>query len=308
MKIENILVTGRIYQELKELIPQRVDKNMLFLPEKNVKAEDLEWADAYVAFQPTANFHFGNLKWVHSLGAGVDRYLDLPSWKSDVLLTRTITSFGQRIGEFVLSHILHDLQHHKKFQQQQLTKKWQVEPPKLLCDINVIIYGTGEIGQEVARILSFFNVTVYGISISGEAIKHFSKVMKSADRALLQQVDYVINTLPLTPMTNHFFDSTFFEVLWDTTFINVGRGMSVQVEDLLRALEKGYVKRAVLDVFEIEPLPSESPLWTHSKITITPHISAITTPEEAVECFLQTLQDVENEQLPKNSVDLQKNY
>lgn len=313
MKINNILFTGRLVKELDSLLDSceaLKGRGLRFIPESVVSREDLEWADAYVAFQPTENFHFGNVKWVHSLGAGVDRYMALVNWPDDVLLTRTITSFGQKIGEYTLSYMLKDLQHHDTFRDQQGRGEWKMVAPRALNEVKVVIFGTGEIGHEVARILAYFGVKVYGVSRSGTDKEYFREVMPlvGVRDSHLGEVDYVINTLPLTEETECLFDEDFFGKLNQAVFLNVGRGGTVDHGALLAALDSGKLKAAVLDVFEEEPLPAESPLWSHRGVTITPHISAITTPEEAVACFLETLECLENGRKLRNAVDVGRGY
>ena len=313
MEIINILFTGRLIKELGSLLDSSEalkGKNLRFIPENAVSMEDLEWADAYVAFQPTENFHFGNFKWIHSLGAGVDRYMALGKWPEDVLLTRTITSFGQKIGEYTLSYMLKDLQHHDTFDGQQRRGEWKMVAPRGLNEVKVVIFGTGEIGQEVARILAYFGVKVYGVSRSGVGKSHFRQVMplEELDDTCLRDADYIINTLPLTAETERLFDADFFEKLNQAVFINVGRGGTVDHDALLAAMDSDSVKAAVLDVFEEEPLPVGSPLWSKPGVTITPHISAITTPKEAVACFLETLECVESGRKIRNAVDPGRGY
>ncbi len=313
MKINNILFTGRLIKELDLLLGSceaLEGRALRFISESNVTSEDLAWADAYVAFQPTENFHFGHIKWVHSLGAGVDRYTALGKWPENVLLTRTITSFGQKIGEYTLSYMLKDLQHHYTFRDQQGRGEWKMVAPRALNEMKVVIFGTGEIGQEVARILAYFGVKVYGVSRSGVSKEYYSKVMplNRVEDGCLIEADYVVNTLPLTEETERLFDDSFFGKLNQAVFINVGRGGTVDHEALLGALDRGNLKAAVLDVFEEEPLPVGSPLWNHRGVTITPHISAITTPEEAVTCFLETLECVESGGKLRNAVDVVRGY
>lgn len=314
MKIKNILFTGRLKNELQSLLDTCValeGRALRFISESNVTLENIEWADAYVAFQPTENFHFSNLKWVHSLGAGVDRYISLGKWPDNVLLTRTITSFGQKIGEYTLSYMLKDLQHHDTFCDQQGRGVWKMLAPRAMDELTVLVYGTGQIGQELARILAFFGVKVYGVSRSGAEKSHFCKVMPLAgvEDGCLRDADYVINTLPLTEETEHLFDDVFLGKLNQAVLVNVGRGGTIDHIALLDGLNNGNLKAAVLDVFEEEPLPVGSPLWNHPAVTITPHISAITTPEEAATCFLETLECVESGQRElRNAVDVGRGY
>ncbi|WP_404469222.1 D-2-hydroxyacid dehydrogenase [Sutcliffiella horikoshii] len=314
MRITNILFTGRLVKELEGLLNAEEmlkGRNLRFLWEGDVSYEALEWADAYVAFHPTANFHFGNLKWVHSLGAGVDRYMALgDKWPDGVLLTRTITSFGHKIGEYTLSYMLKELQHHDTFRNQQGRGEWKMVSPRSLDEMKIVVFGTGEIGQELARILAFFGVQVDGVSRSGTNKDHFCKVisLEEVDDSCLRNADFIINTLPLTEETEGLFDERLFGQLNQAVFVNVGRGGTVDHGALLDALDRGVLKAAVLDVFEEEPLPTGNPLWSHPGVTVTPHISAITTPEEAVVCFLETLEAVESGGELRNRVDVGRGY
>lgn len=310
LNIENILVTGHLYKEMAEILAQKnLSKNMRFVAEEEVSREDVLWADAYVSFYPTEHFEFGNLKWVHSTGAGVDKYLYGQEWDESILLTRTVCSFGQRIGEYCLSYLLRDVQMHGTFAQMKAQRQWNPEEPKLLDSQRVVIYGTGEIGQEIARIFSTFGIKVSGVSRSGESVPFFDEVVKTENASfLLQEADWIISTLPLTKQTYKIFNDDFFQQLNNSGFINVGRGATVDESALLGALQKKKLRQAVLDVFEAEPLPETSPLWEHPDIVITPHISAVTTPEEAVDCFLDTLVKVEHNEPLHNQVKTKKGY
>jgi D-2-hydroxyacid dehydrogenase (NADP+) len=310
MEIENILITGRLYKEIEELIPRNLSgKSFRFIAEENVTSSHFQWADVYVSFRPVKNFEFGKLKWVHSLGAGVDSFLFQREWKEDVLLTRTMCSFGQRISEYCLSYILKDLQLHRSFENGQREKSWNPIEPKLLTTQTVVVYGTGEIGQEIAKTLSFFGVKTIGVSLSGKEKPHFQQVVPlSSATDVLEHANWIISTLPLTEETNELFNGEFFSHLQNAGFINVGRGKTVDEAALLAALGYKNVRLAILDVFEEEPLPASSFLWEHPCITVTPHISAVTSPEEGIACFMETLERVEKGQTLINAVDVKKGY
>jgi len=208
-----------------------------------------------------------------------------------------------------LSYILKDIQFHDLFHQHKLEKRWEPMTPGLLCEQKVMIFGTGEIGQTVARILTFLGADVYGVSLSGKEKEFFTEVksMESYE-ARLYEMDYIINTLPLTENTTGLFDSAFFNGVSNVGFLNVGRGASLDEEALLQALHNKQVRFAVLDVFHNEPLPEENQLWQHPKVWITPHISAVTTPSEGVDCFVDTLMKLEENQPLANKVDILKGY
>lgn len=310
MEINKILITGRLYKEIEEQLQGKLNKEILSLEEEAVRKENLQWADAFVAFRLTANFDFYNIKWVHSLGAGVDGFLFQRHWKEDVLLTRTICSFGKKISEYCLSYILASLQQHDKFRRQQENCLWQSVEPISMEEQNILILGTGVIGQELAKNLSLLGSKITGISLSGTPKLHFNKVIKFKEiKRELPRANWIINSLPLTNDTFELLDENIFANSNKAGFINVGRGKTVKTSALLDALERGSIKEAVLDVFDIEPLPKDSPLWSHPKIKITPHISAITTVEEGVKCFLETLSLLEKDiSVLTNKVNIKRGY
>lgn len=296
LSISRILVTGRLYKELSELL-QHSDKQFRFLPENEVTKEDIDWADAYVAFRPVPVFHYGSLKWVHALGAGVDAYLSRGDWPSDVLLTRTIGNFGVKIAQYCLSYVLQDLQNHTFFQQQQAAQTWTPKTATSIADQNIVIFGTGTIGLEVARKFKLLGTKVYGVSKSGKSHPEFDQVTNvESMETVLRNADWVINTLPLTNDTAYLFNEHLFSQLKGAAFVNVGRGGSVNTNALLMAIEEGKVRKAILDVFEEEPLAPNNMLWNHPNVIITPHISAVTDLEEAANGFTQTLLAIEERQ------------
>jgi glyoxylate/hydroxypyruvate reductase len=310
MDIRNILFVSPMYKELKLLIDKEApDKSFRFIPEGKLTQIDLSWADALVSFNLKADYDYSTVKWVHSLGAGVDRFLFKKDWNEEVLLTRTICSFGQRIAEYCLSYILKDLQFHDTFHEQQQQKKWEQRTPKLIGEQKVLVYGTGEIGQMIAKVFSGLGVDVFGVSLSGKQTAYFKEVMKLEDHfSQINEFNFIINTLPLTEQTEKLFNSSIFTKLSDTGFINVGRGASVDEGALLHALNENSVRFAVLDVFEHEPLPENNRLWGHPRVQITPHISAVTTPNEGAICFLETLRNIDENMPLTNKVDTKKGY
>lgn len=310
MNINNILLVSPMYKELKLFIEKEVPhKSFRFIPEEELSQDDLSWAEAVVSFNLKADYDYSTVKWVHSLGAGVDRFLHKKVWNEDVLLTRTICSFGQRIAEYSLSYILGDLQLHHGFQQQQQHKRWEQHTPKLLGDQKVLVYGTGEIGQMIAKVFSSFGVDVIGVSLSGTSKEYFKEVITlDSHFSRLGEINYIINTLPLTGKTEKLFNHAIFNQVSNAGFINVGRGASVDEEALLQALSDNQIRFAVLDVFAQEPLPENHPFWSHPRVQITPHISAVTTAKEGAACFLETLKNMDENRPLTNKVDTNRGY
>lgn len=310
MNINNILIVSPKFDELKKFIEKEVpQKNIRYMPEEQMSEADLNWAEALVCFQLKSNIDYTQFKWVHSLGAGVDQFLFKKEWNERVLLTRTICSFGQRIAEYCLSYILKDLQFHDDFSESKREKNWQPITPKLLNEQKAMIFGTGEIGQITAGILSALGMEVCGVSLSGKGKDNFKEVIQvETHHSRLSEMDYVINTLPLTKETENLFNEQVFQHLSNAGFINVGRGGSVDELALLSALDQNNVRFAVLDVFTQEPLPEDHPFWNHPNVQITPHISAVTAPNEGAACFVETLKNIDENKSLLNLVDVKRGY
>ena len=311
MRIDKILVTGRLYNLMEKSLENiSLNHQIRFLPENELTKDVFLWADAFVGFKPTPDFVFGNLKWVHSLSAGVDSFLLNKKWKKDVLLTRTIGNFGQKISEYCLSYILADIQLHRLYHQNQQSKVWKQLSSRALKDQKILIVGTGEIGQAVTKNLYNLGSTVTGVSLNGLNKPFFTDVV-TPDKLfdLLPQTNWLINTLPLTHNTENFFNQNIFTLLDNACFINVGRGATVDEGALINALDKENLRLAIMDVFRDEPLSKDSVLWNRTDVIITPHVSAMTDLSEAVESFIETLKIIDNNEMPLfNKIDIEKGY
>jgi phosphoglycerate dehydrogenase-like enzyme len=145
-----------------------------------------------------------------------------------------------------------------------------------LPEATALIVGVGGIGAETARLLAAFGVTVLATDArrstapDGVAELHRPEALDE----LLPRADFVILTVPHTPATEGFFNRARFRRMKPTAFfINIGRGMTTKLDDLVAALEAGEIAGAALDVYEHEPLPSEHPLWTLPNVLLTPHMA-----------------------------------
>ena len=309
MHIKNILVAGEYEELFLKQLSLKGSQNFRFKPVNEITLEDLSWAEAYVGSKPCHNFNPSNLKWVHSFNAGVNNFLEIDGWKENTLLTRTICSFGERISEYCLSYILKDLQFHQYFKEKQSKKDWAPKTPKMVKDLTIVIFGSGEIGQAIAKTFDRFGATVYGVSQSGKQKDFFKEVTKTTSAGpLLTLADWVITTLPATKETNKLFNYELISHFNGAAFINVGRGATVDERALIEGLNKGKIRSAILDVLAVEPLPEDSPLWLREDIIITPHISAVTDLKEAISCFIDTLSKIEKNEKLLNQVDFSKGY
>jgi len=238
-----------------------------------------------VAFRPPTDETLAHYDWVHVAGAGSDKVAAfLRRDGANPILTRTVGKMGEQIGEYVLSYILADLQKYRVRQDLQTRSQWSIADaqPRCLFDTRVAILGTGGVAQGIASMLKSLAKEVLGYSKSGTERDPFDAVRQLDN---FQPTDIVINALPGTEQTESLCNDAFFGRMDQALFINIGRGRTVDDEALLRALEQGTVRHAVLDVFREEPLPVSSPFWDHPNITVTPHVSGITRWEDTAEAF-----------------------
>lgn len=267
-----------------------------------------DWANNLL--QPTTN-----LKWVQSISAGVD-YLPLKAFEQQkILLSNGSGIHAQSISDHVLGILL--MKTRGLFQSlfQQQTHDWQAKTISYnnLSEQVITIIGAGQIGQELARKLTLFGCTVNGINTNGRATPHFTKMSPLRDLYdCAKESDFLINILPLTPETHHLYDERFFQAMKSTaSFINVGRGPSVDNVALLNALKNNELAFASIDVADPEPLPEEDPLWNAPNLFITPHISGLTAhfQELFMNIFLENFSSfLENQKLSRNQVSFESGY
>ncbi|WP_461225172.1 NAD(P)-dependent oxidoreductase [Lacticaseibacillus suihuaensis] len=216
------------------------------------------------------------LKWVQVHSAGID-YLDLPRLQAEgILLSNTSGLHGRPIAEHVIAVLLAKTRAIRESILNQGTKTWnRVVDYDDLDAKSMLILGAGRVGSEIAKLASAFGIKVTGVNLEGKPIPYFDSVvlMDQLDQVLPGK-DIVVNILPLTAATKHFCNADFFAKLEPgATFISCGRGPTVVTADLIEAISSGQIGYACLDVFETEPLPADSPLWTLKNTLITAHIA-----------------------------------
>ncbi len=227
------------------------------------------------------------LEWVHAMAAGAGGAVKASGLDQDILQKfRITTSAGVHalpLAEFAVMGILNGFKRTAELAQDQGDKVWPSlrVPTRLVNGSNLVVTGLGEIGLETARIAQALSMKVSGTKRTVEAIAGIDHVVDNAGLpALLATADAVVNTLPGTAYTENLFNRELFAAMKPgTTFVNVGRGTVVDEEALLEALDNGQVGYACLDVFAVEPLPQDSPLWNHPKVMVSPHTSALSAAE-----------------------------
>jgi glyoxylate/hydroxypyruvate reductase A len=257
-----------------------------------------------------------DLKAVFALGAGVDAILDqerkhpgtLPAGVP--LLRLEDTGMAQQMQEYALSYVLRYFRRFDEYQAFQQRQEWQPLDPHSLDDFTIGILGAGVLGQSVARKLTEFGFRVRCWSRSAKQIDGVQSFAGEAQRAaFLDGVKLLINLLPNTPETIGILNRELFAQLSTGAYlINIARGAHLVEADLLAALEQGQLAAATLDVFAREPLPQDHPFWRHPRVTITPHIAAITLPQQAMDQIAANIRALEAGHAPAGVVDRQRGY
>jgi phosphoglycerate dehydrogenase-like enzyme len=218
------------------------------------------------------------LEWIQAITAGVD---DLPLEeiaRRGIRLTNGRGIHTIHMAEYAIAAMINLARNFHRMFRNQMRNQWKRRvPQEEICGATVGIIGLGAIGREIARKAAFMGMRVIGVKRTPTRLAHVDAVYGPEDMGrVFQQSDYVINLLPATPATEKMIDRRFFEVMKPTaSFINMGRGTTVNEADLIEILRRQGIKALVSDVYETEPLPPESPLWDLENVILTPHICGV---------------------------------
>ncbi|NUW59214.1 glyoxylate/hydroxypyruvate reductase GhrA [Cronobacter muytjensii] len=257
-----------------------------------------------------------HLKAIFVLGAGVDSLLSRLDVHPDLLppdvpLCRMEdTGMAAQMQEYAVSQVLHWFRRFDDYAALQREAKWQPLEEYRHADFTIGVLGAGVLGGQVAQSLHSWGFPVRCWSRSRKAypgIESFAGTHELA--AFLRGTRVLINLLPNTPETVGIINGGLLAALEDNAYVlNLARGVHLVEEDLLAALDSGKIKGAMLDVFHQEPLPAESPLWRHPRVRLTPHVAAVTRPEEAAAFIAQSISRIERGETPQNQVDVARGY
>lgn len=257
-----------------------------------------------------------NLSAIFSLGAGVDHIFNddrLP----DVPIYRVVDpDLTNRMSEYVVMHCLMLLRQTRRYDAQQPLKSWDDDRFQPAArDVRVGIMGMGELGQDAAYKLKMMGFDVAGWSRTPKTIDGITSYAGEAGlQEFLARTDILVVLLPLTPQTRGIINERLLRGLAQDgrlgkpALINAGRG-GLQIEtDILKVLDEGVLGHAVLDVFETEPLPQDSRLWLHPRVTVTPHNAAMSDPDAIGALVARQIAKLEAGQEPDYKVDRARAY
>jgi glyoxylate/hydroxypyruvate reductase len=253
-----------------------------------------------------------NLKACFSMGAGVDGFFAYGDYPAEVPLVRfSDDTLSAEMAQYVLMHALVHHRGQRRFDAAQSAHVWaQAMLPRRTEDTRIGIMGAGVIGTFAAEMFVKLGFPVASWSRSRKTLPGIES-FAGADElpAFFARTDIVVCLLPLTPGTQGILNAAAFAAMPAGGFVvNVARGGHMVIPDLIAALDSGHLSGAVLDVFETEPLPEGSPLWSHPKVTVTPHIASISQPRVAADYVMDGIAAFERGERPANIVEFGRKY
>jgi glyoxylate/hydroxypyruvate reductase A len=240
-----------------------------------------------------------DLRLIQSLWAGVDRLMADASLPAGVPVARMVDpAMSAAMAETALWAVLSLHRGFFIYAQQQRQSQWLLHPQRRADEVRVTVLGQGEMGRAASARIASLGYRGQGWRRDGEPL-----------HALLAQTDILVNLLPLTPQTRGLLDAGSFAALPPgASVVNLARGAHVVDADLLAALNRGHIQRAVLDVFHTEPLPADHAYWQHPQVTLLPHAAAQTDARSAAAVAVANLRAAAAGQALTHLVDRRYGY
>ncbi|HUR81057.1 MAG TPA: D-2-hydroxyacid dehydrogenase [Thermoanaerobaculia bacterium] len=245
-----------------------------------------------------------NVRWIHSLSAGVEFLpFDLLR-RSDVVVTGSRGLYADALAEFVIAAMLWFAKDLRRLVRAQEARRWEPYTVERLEGQTAGIIGYGAIGQAIGR-----RATALGMHVL--PVRRRQELGEPPIEDVIAASDYVVLSAPLTPSTFRFITKERIAMMKSTAvFINVGRGATVDEPALIDALRERRIRGAALDVFAAEPLPADSALWTLDNVLVSPHTADHTRDahERAMQFFLENLRRFRAGESVANIIDKVQQY
>ena len=252
------------------------------------------------------------LRWIQSISAGVEEFARPVLADHGVVLTSAAGVYDPGLAESVLGFLLAFSA--RILEDARLTPgSWPAGGTRLLRGTTALVVGAGSIGAETGRLLRSVGLRVRGIARTPRPADDVFDAVGGPDDLLdeLALADHVVNVLPRTATTERLFDGVAFAAMKPSaTFVNIGRGATVDEPALIDALREGRIAAAALDVFAEEPLPAQSPLWTMPNVLVSPHRAGDHDGwmRDVVGLFIDNLRRFVDGRPLRNVVDLRLGY
>ncbi len=255
-----------------------------------------------------------NLKWIFVASAGIEKMPQQAIHDRGILVSNVRGIHKKPMAESILAHILSIKRALPFVYENQQKGEWNKKAQ--LSELNgstALIIGPGAIGSEIGRLLQAFDVYTIGCNRSGSDVPFMNETHKISDlKTVLPKAEIVISMLPSTSETKHLLTYDHFKQMGkDTIFLNFGRGDVVATDVLIQVLEEKLIRHAVLDVYEVEPLPTDNKLWQLDNVTISPHFSSHSSRyvERSLDIFKPSLKKwLNGDENLENKMDILRGY
>ena len=217
------------------------------------------------------------VKWIQALTTGTDAVTASPDFRPGTIVTSGRGSHAPQMSELAFLHMLSLARDFPRLLDNARARRWDRWPQPLLWGKTAVLVGVGSISEELARRCVAFGMRVLGVSDGRTSIEGFERVFprRSLGEAAAL-ADFLIVLTPLTPETKGLIGrDVLARIKPGGLLLNLARGPVVDEPALIEALVSGRLAGAGLDVFTVEPLPAESPLWTLPNVLVTPHIGGL---------------------------------
>lgn len=299
------------YRMLQERFPEL---EVVALEEKGLRPQHIAEADILIANHfPSVLFKEAKrLRWIQSSSAGIDRLLGVRECPGEVVVTNARGIHAHLMADYVFCAVTMFQWNFPRIFRDQQHREWHHIAVRPLAGMTLGVVGLGTIGTEIARRARTFGMNVVGVKRTSAPVEGVDQVF-GPDRLgeMLSLCDFVVLVVPATAQTERMFGASEFQAMKRTAYlVNISRGSTVDEEALIQALQQGSIAGAILDVFDKEPLPAESPLWFLENVVITPHIAGYLQgyTQQVMEIFSDNLTRWRKGLPLRNVVDLERGY
>jgi glyoxylate/hydroxypyruvate reductase len=249
-----------------------------------------------------------NLRLISSLGAGIDHIISDPSIPDSMPIVRIVDEkLTWSMTNYVIMGVLNFHRQITRYQADQKRKVWDMSNPEI--SIKVGVMGVGALGGDVMDKLNYLGFPVFGYGFSEKQDYPYPYFSKDKLEDFLGEINVLVCLLPLTPDTESILNMDLFRKCNPGTYlINVARGKHLVEEDLIPALDEGFLSGALLDVYRKEPLPTAHPFWEERRIQLTPHIASVTNPQAASPQIIENYKRLKANKPLLNSVNRKRGY
>jgi phosphoglycerate dehydrogenase-like enzyme len=257
---------------IRVVVPETADETMSALASADA---------AFGALPPELLRHAGRLRWLQAPRAAPPPDFYHPALIAHpVVVTNMRDTYTDHVATHALALVLGLARGFPAYLKAQGDGRWAPDwdPGSVLAlsEADALVIGVGAVGAEIGRLLAAFGTRVIGVDARRtEAPPGFDAMHPVGEtESLLPESDLVVLTVPHTPATEGMVDARWLSLCKrQAFFVNVGRGPTVVLDDLVAALKQGQLRGVGLDVFETEPLPKDHPLWTLPNVLLTPHVA-----------------------------------